>query len=184
MQQKSEGIFPRLFVRHDGAPNSRFSCCAAQIFPRGGEIFSLPVARWGATFCSFRGIGEGGTAAPLGFFAGAESPSTHQCEEGKALLCAPPMGGPTRPTPGVPFVSRRKEPKACQGLCPLEPRGGPTEKCFTFQSRSPCGARNPLDRVCATEKDRFATLSRWANRSYFFLWFYQGNTSCCQSVAW
>ena len=39
-------------------------------------------------------------------------------------LCAPPMGGPTRPTPGVPFVSRRKEPKACRGLPPLDPERG------------------------------------------------------------
>ena len=32
-----------------------------------------------------------------------------------------PTSGPTRPTPGVPFVSRRKEPKACRGCAP-EPR--------------------------------------------------------------
>ncbi len=31
---------------------------------------------------------------------------------GSSLL---PVSGPTRPTPGVPFVSRRKEPKACRG---------------------------------------------------------------------
>ena len=42
-----------------------------------------------------------------------------------AGLAAPaPTSGPTRPTPGVPFVSRRKEPKACQGLRPLDPLGG------------------------------------------------------------
>ena len=29
-----------------------------------------------------------------------------------------PTSGPTRPTPGVPFVSRRKEPKACRGCAP------------------------------------------------------------------
>ena len=40
---------------------------------------------------------------------------------GSSLL---PVSGPTRPTPGVPFVSRRKEPKACQGLRPLDPLGG------------------------------------------------------------
>ena len=34
-----------------------------------------------------------------------------------------PMGGPTRPTPGVPFVSRRKEPKACRGCAPGPPEG-------------------------------------------------------------
>ena len=35
----------------------------------------------------------------------------------------------------------------------------------------------------ATEKDRFATLSMWANRSHFFLWFLRGNTPYFQSVA-
>ena len=45
--------------------------------------------------------------------------------EGYAGLLAPaPTSGPTRPTPGVPFVSRRKEPKACQGRCPWTPLGG------------------------------------------------------------
>ncbi len=40
------------------------------------------------------------------------------------LVAPAPTSGPTRPTPGVPFVSRRKEPKACQGLRPLDPLGG------------------------------------------------------------
>ena len=35
----------------------------------------------------------------------------------------------------------------------------------------------------ATEKDRFSTLSMWANRSHFFLWFLRGNTPYFQSVA-
>ena len=88
-------------------------------------------------------------------------------------------------TPGDFLPDEKVTKESPRGGHPLWvlPLGGPSEKCFTFRSRSPCGARNPLDRVCATEKDRFATLSRWANRSYFFLWFYQGNTSCCQSVA-
>ena len=34
----------------------------------------------------------------------------------------------------------------------------------------------------ATEKDRFATLIWWANRSCFFLWFHRGNTLFFQSV--
>ena len=53
---------------------------------------------------------------------GADAPSS-------ALL---PMGGPTRPTPGVPFVSRRKEPKACRGCAPGPPEGGtlsPLRRC-------------------------------------------------------
>ena len=48
---------------------------------------------------------------PRGDFAGLAAPA--------------PASGPTRPTPGVPFVSRRKEPKACQGLrAPWTPLGG------------------------------------------------------------
>ena len=39
---------------------------------------------------------------------------------GSSLL---PVSGPTRPTPGVPFVSRRKEPKACRGCAPGPPEG-------------------------------------------------------------
>ena len=37
--------------------------------------------------------------------------------------------------------------------------------------------------LSSIEKDRFATLSLWANRSYFFLWFLRGNTLYFQSVA-
>ena len=93
-----------------------------------------------------------------------------------AGLAAPaPTSGPTRPTPGVPFVSRRKEPKACRGCAPGPPEGGtlsPLRRC-----------RTPPNRASATKIDRFATLSLWANRSCFFLWFHRGNTLCFQSVA-
>ena len=86
------------------------------------------------------------------------------------------MGGPTRPTPGVPFVSRRKEPKACRGCRPWTPLGGiiipPQRRC-----------RSPPERVPDTTKDRFATLDLWANRSCFFLWFHRGNTFYFQFVA-
>ncbi len=69
----------------------------------------------------------------------------------------PPVGA-TRPTPGVTFVSRRKEPKTCQGYAPGPPEGG---------TLSPRGVAAPPNRVSATKIDRFATLSWWANRSYF-----------------
>ena len=85
-------------------------------------------------------------------------------EHGKAMLG-------TR----VTFPSRGKSPKARQGLRPLESPEGDASLPLRFP--------HPLDRVYATEKDRFATLSLWANRSYFFLWFHQGNTLCFQSVA-
>ena len=49
-----------------------------------------------------------------------------------AGLAAPaPTSGPTRPTPGVPFVSRRKEPKACRGCAP----GPPVRSRRPFRAR-------------------------------------------------
>ena len=96
-----------------------------------------------------------------------------------------PWGGRSAPPPRVTFSPMRKSPKNLpEGISPLEtPLGGPSEKCFTFRSRSPCGEPHPLDRVSDTTKDRFATLGLWANRSCFFLWFLRGDISCCQSVA-
>ena len=102
MQQKSEGKFPRFFCCAMMARPIRAPATAQRrIFPRGGEIFSLPVARWGATFCSFRGIGEGGTAAPLGFFCRGREPQH------------PPMRGGQSP----PLRSTHGE-----GAPPLRPR--------------------------------------------------------------
>ena len=59
---------------------------------------------------------------PGGVYAGQAAPA--------------PTSGPTRPTPGVPFVSRRKEPKACRGCAPGPPEGGtlsPLRRCRTPQ---------------------------------------------------
>ena len=97
------------------------------------------------------------------------------CEEGLAPLREQvvrlgssllPMGGPTRPTPGVPFVSRRKEPKACWGCAPGPPEGG---------TLSPLRRCRPPNRVSTTKIDRFATLSWWANRSFFLPKLYRGS---------
>ena len=43
------------------------------------------------------------------------------------------------------FRFTTKGTKGVPGLCPWTPRGGPSEKCFTFRSRSPspCGSRTP-----------------------------------------
>ena len=72
----------------------------------------------------------------------------------------PPWGGRSAPPPRVTFPSRRKSPKARQGLRPLEsPRG---------TLRSPCGKPHPLDRVSTSNPDRFATL-RQVSESVFFL---------------
>ena len=80
---------------------------------------------------------------------------------GSSLL---PMGGPTRPTPGVPFVSRRKEPKACRGCAPGPPLGG---IIIPPAARACMRLLLPPERVCATNPDRFATL-RWVGESVFF----------------
>ena len=126
------------------------------------------------------------------------------CEEGwRPVLCTPPHEGALRPsTPAgfmrswellhppagaprehgfamlgtrVTFPSRGKSPKARQGLRPLESPEGDASLPLRFP--------HPLDRVSDTTKDRFATLSWWANRSCFFLRFHRGNTLCFQSVA-
>ena len=111
----------------------------------------------------------GGSAPPTpGDFAKLLAPATHYAgaprEHGKAMLG-------TR----VTFPSRGKSPKARQGLRPLESPEGDASLPLRFP--------HPLDRVSATKIDRFATLSLWANRSCFFLWFHRGNTLCFQSVA-
>ena len=41
--------------------------------------------------------------------------------------------------------------------------------------RSPCGSRNPLDRVSTTHPAGFATLSGWANRSFFLPKLHRGS---------
>ena len=123
---------------------------------------------------------------------------TPQCEEGlRPVLCAPPHKGALRPsTPAgfmrswellhppagaprehgfamlgtrVTFPSRGKSPKARQGLRPLEsPEGDRLKSETLFSPAPPAASRNPLDRDSDTTKDRFATLSLWANRSCFF----------------
>ncbi len=82
------------------------------------------------------------------------SPCTHHAgaprEHGLAMLG-------TR----VTFPSRGKSPKARQGLRPLESPGAR----FSPFSRS---LTHRAGLVSATEKDRFATLRWWANRSLLF----------------
>ena len=139
------------------------------------------VARWGATFCSFRGIGEGGLRLPGGFFAGTGVPAWPDMRGGASPhplhstldAGAPPctggiLQGQVAPAPtdaGAPrehglamlgtrvtFVSRRKSPKACQGVSPLNPRGG----CFA----PPAASRTPSIGGSGTNLDGFATLTQ------------------------
>ncbi len=88
------------------------------------------------------------------FFFGAAPLQEQVVRLGSSLL---PMGGPTRPTPGgiiIPPAAR-----ACMRLL------------------------LPPERVCATNPDRFATLSLWANRSSFLPRFLRGHTFWFQAVA-
>ena len=107
-------------------------------------------------------------------------------EHGFAMLGAPEvyagLAAPATPDAGAPrehgfamlgtrvtFPSRGKSPKARQGLRPLESPEGERVKSETlFAPAPPAASRNPLDRDSDTTKDRFATLSLWANRSCFF----------------
>ena len=87
----------------------------------------------------------------------------------------PPWGGRSAPPPRVTFPSRRKSPKARQGLRPLEsPRG---------TLRSPCGKPHPLDRVSTSNPDRFATLRQVSESVFFLPGAGEDHTLCCQAVA-
>ena len=85
-----------------------------------------------------------------------------------------PMRGRSAPPPRVTFPSRGKSPKARQGLRPWPP--GAELPPFSRSLRS-APARAGL--LSATEKDQFATLRLWENRSCFFLWFYGEKILCC-----
>ena len=91
-------------------------------------------------------------------------------------LLPPPGGCSAPPTPGdfpvAGKVTKGAPRAAAPGPCP-------------YRKSALIGAALMLapGLLSATEKDRFATLSWWANRSCFFLWFHRGNTLFFQSVA-
>ena len=93
-----------------------------------------------------------------------------------AQLPHPQKGGRSAPPPRVTFPSRGKSPKARQGLRPLESPEGDASLPLRR-------GRNPLDRASDTEKDRFATFTLEANRSFVLSKSYRGNTFYFQSVA-
>ena len=111
------------------------------------------VARWDATFGAFRGIGRGGLRLPGGAGAGARPLHTPNMR-GALPLCSP-LERALRPAPRVTFVSRRKSPKACQGVSPLNPRGG----CFA----PPAASRTPSIGGSGTSPAGFATLRLCSN---------------------
>ena len=98
-------------------------------------------------------------------------------EASRQTWLLPPSGGRSAPpTPGDFPVAGKVTKGAPRAAAP-----GPCQ-CRTFAL---IGAALPLapGLLSSTNKDRFATLSWWANRSCFFLWFRQGNTLYFQSVA-
>ena len=120
-------------------------------------------------------------AAPSDMRGGREpSSALHPCE-GPHLRCTPlhspkwehsshalrREGAPPL-RPRVTFPSRGKSPKARQGLRPLESPGAwspPFSRSLTHRAGLPSD----------TTKDRFATLSWWANRSLFLPKLYRGS---------
>ena len=88
------------------------------------------------------------------------TPAYYFTMRGATPLCTPRGEGAPPLRPRVTFPSRGKSPKARQGLCPLESPEG--------DASLPLRCPHPLDRVSVTNPDRFATLSRWTNRSCFF----------------
>ena len=138
-----------------------------RFFPAEGRFFCLMVARWDATFCSFRGIGRGGTASPSEVFAGTGAPAAYDMRGGNAPS-ALPTSGRSAPPPRVTFVSRRKSPKACQGRCPWTPLGGRLKSVPLFSPIPPatlCVAPPRKGRV-PLRVEGFATL-RWCGQLAF-----------------
>ena len=100
-------------------------------------------------------------------------------------LHSPCMGAPPH-APGDFLPDEKVTKESPRGVSPLgTPLGGPSEKCFTFRSRSPYSTSccYPLKRVCDTNPDRFATLSLWSNRSFFLPEIGRSHTFCYQTVA-
>ena len=115
-----------------------------------------------------------GAAGPPEGFCGAGSPCDHRCEEGlRPVLCTPPLGGASSPVPRVTFSPMRKSPKNLPEGPPLWvlPLGG---IIIPPAARACMRLLLPPERVSTTEKDRFATLRFWANRSLFLPSFLQG----------
>ena len=129
------------------------------------------VARWGATFCSFWGIGEGGTAFPRESWSRGGGPCGPRYagaprEHGLAMLGAPgDFRFTTKVTKGVP------------GALPLDPVGGALSSPPTAQ------APFPPERVSGTDSAGFATLRLHRNWLSLLPKLHRGNTGCFQTVA-
>ena len=113
-----------------------------------------------------------GTASPEGFLGAGGSCLPRYAgaprEHGLAMLGAPGglcwTGSPSTHQWAYPAHTRgsfrftTKGTKGVPGLRPWTPKG---------DAPLPLRCPHPLERVCATNPDRFATLSGWANQPYF-----------------
>ena len=126
------------------------------------------VARWDATFCSFRGIGEGGTAFPRESWSRGGGPCGPRYARGQRPLCTPLVGAqlPRPQRAGAPprapgsFRFTTKGTKGVPGALPLDPVGGHYHPPSSAPRCSPRKGRVPL-RVAG-----FATL-RWCEQLAF-----------------
>ena len=138
-------VFPAFFVNTQMKFFRLLTAFSASFFlPSSAGDFSL------FSLCRLLNLPQsqrgGGSAPPTpGDFAEVVAPATHYAgaprEHGKAMLG-------TR----VTFVSRRKSAKACQGVSPLNPRGG----CFA----PPAASRTPSIGGSGTSPAGFATLTQ------------------------
>ena len=144
---RSDGAEPgRNSRRHDAAPASRPGSFFILAFPSRRQAEPAPDSRIGFVRAPTACLAVPGVCLLRG---GRSAPPTPGAFMG--LVAPAPTSGPARPTPGVPFVSRRKEPKACRGCAPGPPEGGHVVP--------PAALPHPPNRVSTTNLDRFATLS-------------------------
>ena len=137
-------------------------------FLRGGRTSGAPLGSKSSDLApaprfSLSTAGGWGTR---GFFWGASPPQPPMWEHSSHALRERAL----RPAPRVTFSPMRKSPKNLpEGATPsgYSPEGDaslPLRRC-----------RHPLDRVSATNPDRFATLGWWANRSLFLPKLHRGS---------
>ncbi len=101
-----------------------------------------------------------------GAVAAAVAPTLMRGGLGPSSALLPWVGLPG-PHPGFLSFHDERNQRRARGCRPWTLLRG------TF--RSPCGSRNPLDRVSTTHPAGFATLSGWANRSFFLPKLHRGS---------
>ena len=156
-------------MRGAGAPREQVVRLGSSL-PKWGPL--APTTPMGRALRPAPGLSLRG-ASPLGSKSSDLAPRS---PSGGLWPPRPPWGGRSAPPPRVTFPSRGKSPKARQGLRPLESPEGDASLPLRR-------GRNPLDRASDTEKDRFATFTLEANRSFVLSKSYRGNTFYFQSVA-